>query len=408
MSRFDDRVQQLRESAELATKGLAELSEDQRVGDDEAIARLEHAIAYAGLVIETTDGELISESAFQALSNELIQIHGNPVAAIANASNWGDTLLDGVSRLPTARGNDVAQAVREAAANYQRSVQQRLHSLGGDIEAVQVKASEVDAAVDTSAAAMEGRLNEVAEGFRAKLAEHDSAIATERSLIDGAKTAQAETFRGAQADRDESFTTALADFKADLTKLLEDSAVTVAERVAEIERMEAESAGLVGAIGLAGTAERYGEEVKEQRRAADFWRWCTVLLVGLAVAAIVVIVFTLGDEPRWEEVVGKFSASLLFGGIATYAARQSARHRHREEHARTLQLELTAFGPFIEPLTSDQQEEERVVMTRKTFGKASAASPTAGEEPGPAPLSFLLSAEGTRESLALPHSRSYP
>ena len=71
-----------------------------------------------------------------------------------------------------------------------------------------------------------------------------------------------------------------------------------------------------------------------------------------------------------EDFIGKLSASALIGGVAAYAARQSARHREREERARNFQLELQAFGPFIEPLSTEQQEEERVVMTRKTFGKA--------------------------------------
>ena len=77
------------------------------------------------------------------------------------------------------------------------------------------------------------------------------------------------------------------------------------------------------------------------------------------------------------------------GGVATYAGRQSSNHRHREERARDLQLELTAFSPFIEPLSSEQQEEERVIMTRKTFGKTTVAR-AAQEEPGPMPLSFAL------------------
>ena len=94
-------------------------------------------------------------------------------------------------------------------------------------------------------------------------------------------------------------------------------------------------------------------------------------------------------HPVAETFAGKLALSLILGGIATYAARQSSYHRRREHHARDLQLELTAFSPFIEPLAADQQEEERVIMTRKTFGKTTAA-PAPDEEPGPTPLSFAL------------------
>ncbi len=389
MTRLDDRVQQLRETAERATEGLAQLSETEHSGDAEAVERLERVLAYVGLVLEGTEGDLVSEASWQAITEQLDRIAKNPAAAIVNASDWGDGLLDAVSRLPASRGQDVAQAAREAAANYQRSVQQRLHAIRGEIDTVLTTIGDVETTAQASAAEIKSGLDVVAAGFSAKLTEFEQTLATERSLIDNAKTSHAETFREAQAQRDQSFTTTLSDTKADLAEFFARAANDVADRVAEIRRMEAESASLVGAIGLAGTAERYGEEVKEQRQAADFWRWCTVGLVGLAVAAIGVIVFTLGNDPRWEEIAGKLSASLLVGGIATYAARQSARHRHREEQARTLQLELTAFGPFIEPLTPEQQKEERMVMARKIFGKASAASPTAGEELGPSPWSVL-------------------
>jgi len=390
VSRFDDRARQLLEEARTATKDLSGLSDEQRGGDIDALRRLEHAISYATLVIGATAGELFSESTFTALTNEFAQIRQDPIAAVANATNWADSLLDAVSRLPAARGGETAQAAREAAVDYQRSVEEHLQALRTEIDDVRARIGKVDTELGTSATNLEGRLNEIADTFRAKLAENDQVIANERSLLDSTKTTQAETFRQAQAERDEAFKTALGDATSELRKVLDESTTAAAGHMAEIERMEAESASLVGAIGLAGTAERYGEEVTQQGEAADFWRWCTVVLVGLAVVGIVVIVLTLGGDPQWEELVGKLSATLLFGGIATYTARQSARHRHREENARALQLELTAFGPFIEPLTEEQREEERVIMTRKTFGKASAALATPDEEPGPTALSAVL------------------
>lgn len=99
--------------------------------------------------------------------------------------------------------------------------------------------------------------------------------------------------------------------------------------------------------------------------------------------------FSFQCSPRAETFTGKLALSIILGGIATYAARQSANHRRREERARDLQLELTAFAPFIEPLSAEQQEEERVIMTRKTFGKTTTAEKQA-EEPGPTALSLLL------------------
>jgi hypothetical protein len=81
--------------------------------------------------------------------------------------------------------------------------------------------------------------------------------------------------------------------------------------------------------------------------------------MGLALGAVIVGLFAIFDRSdNTHVVVAKFIVSAALGGLAAYTARQSGRHREREERARNLQLELTAFGPFIEPLDKDQQDWE--------------------------------------------------
>jgi hypothetical protein len=75
------------------------------------------------------------------------------------------------------------------------------------------------------------------------------------------------------------------------------------------------------------------------------------------------------DELSDPAFASKVLISVALGALATYTARQSARHRRREEAARAIQLDLTAFGPFIEPLPEDRQIAERVKMADKTFGR---------------------------------------
>jgi hypothetical protein len=60
-----------------------------------------------------------------------------------------------------------------------------------------------------------------------------------------------------------------------------------------------------------------------------------------------------------------------------------------------LQLELTAFSPFIEPLTAEQKEEERVRMARKTFGH----TPADDDAMGPTPLSLLMQRRAKKDDV---------
>lgn len=290
------------------------------------------------------------------------------------------------------------QSVKDAAANFQRSAQQRLNALKdeyaetkADLAALKSQIEERQAELAT---AIEERRNEISTeitalqtAFAQQLAQYEQQIASEQTALSKLRTTQTSEFEAAEERRAATAKERFEAAEQELERIETEAREEVGQRVAEIRRMEKESAQLVGAIGLAGTAERYGEEVKEQRKISDTWRLATVCLALLAVAAA--IYATSERNPVAETIVGKLALSVILGGIATYAARQSRYHRDREQRARDLQLELTAFSPFIEPLSLEQQEEERVIMTRKTFGKTT-TSTKQEEEPGPTPLSFLL------------------
>ena len=151
--------------------------------------------------------------------------------------------------------------------------------------------------------------------------------------------------------------------------------------------MEGETRQLVGAIGLTGTTGHYAAEARSERRTADLWRWIAIVIALLAV--IPAAFATFGDHTDTRTFVGKVVMTFAIGAVAAFAAGQSIRHRRREERARERELELAAFGPFIEPLIAEQREEERVIFTRKTFGKT-APREKVDEEPGPTAVSFLL------------------
>ena len=392
-----NRLQQLREQATVASDEILALDASQwpDAGDQ---TRLSAVLAYAQSVLDSTDPDLITDSNATELEEALSKISNNPADTPASAVSDGDRILEGVARLPVARDREAEQAAKDSAATFQRSAQQRLASLRGEFggarselrkieEAIQARKDELASTIDERRSEIATKIESLQAEFAEKLAEFGAQIETERTAFSELRTSQTQTFESSQAEQSTSTKETLERFQEQAQKMLAAAQSDVDQRVAEIQRMETESAALVGAIGLAGTAERYGEEVNEQRKVADRWRRGTVVLALLAVIGVVIAVAE--KHPVAETFAGKLALSLILGGIATYAARQSSYHRRREHHARDLQLELTAFSPFIEPLAADQQEEERVIMTRKTFGKTTAA-PAPDEEPGPTPLSFAL------------------
>jgi VIT1/CCC1 family predicted Fe2+/Mn2+ transporter len=387
MTERDDRFNSIRGHVQDAHDKLHLLDEAQREAHAAELTRLEEVIAYAALVLDATDPNLISTSAFTAIQSAASNISGNPLAALQSGGAQADALLDAIALLPSARGRDMEQQAKDAAATFQRSASQRLSSVDSRLGGVRRRLETLEAAVDARATELQQQIEQRAAGFEPRVAEAEQTVVTQRQAFDQLMTQQSSAFTKWQEERSAEFQEALEGFRTELARTEHETAREVEERVSEIRRMEHESAQLVGAIGLAGTAERYSEEAREQCRVANRFRTLTIIFALAAVA--VAIVAAVREEQSAEALAAKLAVSLILAGLAAYSARQSGRHRAREEHSRSLQLELTAFSPFIEPLSPEQREEERVIMTRKTFGKTTPPQ-AAEEEPGPAPLSALL------------------
>jgi hypothetical protein len=395
LSQYEDRHQALRQQLSDVQRALGELGPGDRDPYPGEVERLESALAFVALVLERTEAALLSDSAYNELNSTTVQILASPAAAGPNTGAWSTQLLDASARLPAARDRELEQQLKDVTANFQRSTQQRLNATNEDLKKLQSALGEVEGSLDTRKQEIEAEMNQTSAAIQQRLGEFEATLTSQRQSIDQVAAQQTEAFTESQTKRQTDFDQKIEEAEGRVTEFLTNAQQEVDQRVQEIQRMERESAELVGAIGLAGTAERYGEEARDQKRTADRYR-IGALVVATA-AVVLAFVVALQSHPDTETFAGKLSVSILIGAIATYLARQSGRHRRREEKARSLQLELTAFSPFIEPLSPDQREEERVIMTRKTFGKTPADETGEEDELGPTPISHVLQARRPRE-----------
>jgi uncharacterized coiled-coil protein SlyX len=385
----DDRLGVLRAEIEAAQRALAELDGETRSSYPAELKFMEDVLGFAALVLERSDAELLSDQIFASIQAAAQNVSGNPAAALPNAQAgaWGDAILQAVTRLPAARDRDLEQAAKRAAANLQRAAANRLKALLRDITNASTQVEELRGDIETRSTEFGERIEARSAELETKIAELESTVASQREALDQLMTRHTSEFSEAQGQRASEFQEQSAATRTQLRELTEEAQQDISREVGEIRRMQEESAQLVGAIAVTGTAERYGIEADTQQSIADRLRLTTIVLalaaVGMAVWAAV------HPNQSGGAIAAKLGVSLVLGGLAAYTARQSGRHRAREETARSLQLDLTAFGPFIESLQDEQQEEERVIMTRRTFGRTAVAKPLE-EEFGPGPFSFLM------------------
>jgi hypothetical protein len=132
------------------------------------------------------------------------------------------------------------------------------------------------------------------------------------------------------------------------------------EALAAIQAQVKDAEELVGVFAAAGTANAYSREAKEQGAKADGWRhWAIGLGVVAGVIAATVLIGVSNGDKAWQILIGKLAITVTFGGLAAYAARQSAHHRHREESARHLELNLATFGTLTQELSETDLQTAR-------------------------------------------------
>jgi hypothetical protein len=396
MSQYDDRHQALKTQLSEVQGGLANLPDTRREGIQDELGRLEEALGFAALVIDKTDPDLVPDAAHNELSGALTQISDQVVAAEGDPASYTDTFLNALTRLPAAKGEITAQDLKATVADFQRSAKQRLTALSKQIETArgeaQAVASEIEARREEFGEVVETKKQEFGEmidgrveALNTQLEELQGAVETEKQRVENLATEQGEAFRQAQEERAAEFKEKGQAYEERVSVIEKDAKERIDTLVNEIEEMKDRSAKLVGAIGITGTAGRYKNEADEQKKVADRLRLTTV---GSTLIAIAVAIWAT-HETDGGALAAKLVISLALGGVAGYLARQSARHRGREERARDLQNDLTAFPVMSEALPEDQKIEQTVEMINRSFLGARPL-PDHHDEPGPMPARQLL------------------
>ena len=76
----------------------------------------------------------------------------------------------------------------------------------------------------------------------------------------------------------------------------------------------------------------------------------------------------------WKLAIFRLMAALVLIIPATYAAKESSRHRALENHNRRAELELASLDPYLEKLPEDKRNEIKENLTVKFFGLDDGAS----------------------------------
>jgi hypothetical protein len=207
---------------------------------------------------------------------------------------------------------------------------------------------------------------------------------------------------GRHAERTPAAAEAVKEVKRDAERQREADHDVATAMVADSQELHAQAKNTLQAMGVEATTSHYGTYARQERRAANFWTWMTVVL---GVAGVLTIMWALHEvgvadgDPSWAFISLKSLAGLTILAIAGYVGSEAHGHRVEERRAKSRELALAALDPFLANVDDAGIHRLRLALAADLFVQPAGDSSSAGwERLGPGGLvKAVLESQGTAE-----------
>lgn len=141
--------------------------------------------------------------------------------------------------------------------------------------------------------------------------------------------------------------------------------------IKDLEDKLEEAKKIVGVVSDKAVTGNYQKVANSHKTTADVFRVIAIILmVGLSGILIYTIWDISGENFDWTKSLIRILAAAALSYPATYAARESSKHRKLEVLNRKAELELTAINPFIELLPEPKKQAIKEKLVEKYFGNS--------------------------------------
>lgn len=144
------------------------------------------------------------------------------------------------------------------------------------------------------------------------------------------------------------------------------------ELIEKLDKKLEEAKKIVGVIGDVSVTGNYQQVANENKRTADIFRIVAIILMLTLSGLLIYTIWDIsGSSFDWTKSLIRILAAAALSYPATYAARESNKHRRLEILNRKAELELSAINPFIELLPENKKQEIKEKLVEKYFGNNS-------------------------------------
>ena len=195
------------------------------------------------------------------------------------------------------------------------------------------------------------------------------------------------------------------EFDAHLAELKAKYAESATTILGEMDKQKTRVEKLVGVIGNLGVTSGYLRSANQARLMTWIWQLMTVgalgLLVWFAYQAFLPVLNSNGGhhdgQPipfSWSSFAARVLVTVAVGVLAAYTRSQGDKYLEIDRRNRKLALDFEALGPYLAPLPQNKQDEFRLAIGDRSFGRDESTSPKASS---PATALDLIGSEQIQE-----------
>lgn len=376
MSQWDDNFNN--HAIHTTIVNLAErLSDKELVLEDlgaiELIDKIVQVNSYAEICLQNVIPALVNKahlnsanSSFQNILNELNSYISNKnLAHLNNATNHVDAVMAQLNNLPipnnTIREDSFTKSLTQFKTLVERSfseITELKNELKDSILNVSDDTNEQKVNIEKLGSNIQG-YHEKTESYLAEFSQ---------KFEDFEKQFQARLDVNI-SQNEEQLSEIITSHQVEHDSRIKEQRESASEVIKILEEKKKKASDLVQIIGNIGITGNYQKVANEEKSIADRWRNIVlILMVGMVVVIAITIGITTTEGFNWQLALFRIGAALVLAVPATYAAKESAKHRTLQNYNRKAELELASLDPFLEKLPEEIRHKVKEGLTDKFFG----------------------------------------
>ncbi len=340
--------------------------------DLEKLSFFQTVFSYINQRVKLTVPDLVQQAELDALSNELnagiTQINSfsgnNNVGQLNNATNNFNAALNRVKGLPI--------PVAKTDFNFSRKIADFEKTAKGKYKSLEKEKDELKSEIEsfkTDLTNKEAEIQKLLKLIEGKEAEIQNLNSTFQTNFNNIKSEHNQNFENDKKTYRTEIDKAKETFREEIDELKDSIDTDTTKIVEELNKKLTEAKTLVNLIGNVGVTGNYQNIANSHKKSADFWRVMAIVFMSVFSILLVWTIIDLSSKGfDWGKSLIRIIAAAALSYPATYAARESSKHRKLETINRNAELELASINPFIEGLADDKKQVIKEKLVEKYFG----------------------------------------